>query len=50
MTNISYSLSGKIDPVVVEVLRIIDQEASSRGMLYFVVVATARDILQKSLP
>ncbi len=45
MTNISYDLSGKIDPVVVEVLRVIDQEASSRGMLYFVVGATARDIL-----
>ncbi len=45
MTNISYNLSGKIDPVLVNVLRLIHQETSSRGMLFFVVGATARDIL-----
>ncbi len=45
MKNILYNLSEKIDPVVAEVLQIIDQEASSRGLLYFVVGATARDIL-----
>lgn len=45
MTNISYNLSGRIDPVLVDVLRIVHQEATSRGMLFFVVGATARDIL-----
>jgi predicted nucleotidyltransferase len=45
MTNISYNLSGKIDPILVDVLQVINQEALSRGMLYFVVGATARDIL-----
>ena len=45
MTNISYNLSGKIDPVLVDVLRLVHQEASARGMLFFVVGATARDIL-----
>lgn len=45
MTNISYNLSGKIDPLLINILRIIQQETSSRGMLFFVVGATARDIL-----
>jgi predicted nucleotidyltransferase len=45
MTNTSYNLSGRIDPVLVEVLRVIHDEASTRGMLFFVVGATARDIL-----
>lgn len=45
MTNISYNLSGRIDPVLVDVLQVIHQEASSRGMLFFAVGATARDIL-----
>ena len=45
MTNISYNLSGKIDPVLVNILRLIHQETSSRGMLFFVVGATARDLL-----
>jgi predicted nucleotidyltransferase len=45
MTNISYNLSGRIDPILVEVLRVIHDEASIRGMLFFVVGATARDIL-----
>lgn len=45
MTNISYNLSGKIDPVLVNILRIINYEATSRGMLFFVVGATARDIV-----
>jgi predicted nucleotidyltransferase len=45
MTNISYNLSGKIDPVLVNILRIINQEATSRGMLFFVVGASARDIV-----
>jgi predicted nucleotidyltransferase len=45
MTNISYNLSGRIDSVLVDVLRVIHDEASTRGMLFFVVGATARDIL-----
>lgn len=45
MTNISYNLSGRIDPVLVDVLRLVHQEAASRGMLFFVVGATARDIV-----
>lgn len=45
MTNISYNLSGKIDPILVNILRIINQEATSRGMLFFVVGASARDIV-----
>ena len=45
MTNISYNLSGRIDPVLVDVLRVIHDEASLLGMLFFVVGATARDIL-----
>lgn len=45
MIEISYNLSGKIDPVLVDILRIINQEAASRGMLFFVVGATARDIV-----
>lgn len=45
MTDISYNLSGRIDPVLVDVLRLVHQEAASRGMLFFVVGATARDIV-----
>lgn len=45
MTEISYNLSGRIDPVLVNILRIINQEATSRGMLFFVVGAAARDIV-----
>lgn len=45
MTNISYNLSGRIDPVLVDILSLVNQEAASRGMLFFVVGATARDIL-----
>jgi len=45
MTNISYNLSGRIDPLLVDILRAVHQEASSRGMLFFVVGATARDIV-----
>lgn len=45
MTEISYNLSGRIDPVLVDVLRLVHQEAASRGMLFFVVGATSRDIV-----
>ena len=45
MTNISYNLSGRIDPVLVDILRLVHQEAVLRGMLFFVASATARDIV-----
>jgi len=45
MTNISYNLSGRIDPLLLEILQVIQQVASSRGILFFVVGATARDIV-----
>ncbi len=45
MTNISYNLSGRIDPVLVKILRLVQQESDSRGVLFFVVGATARDIV-----
>ena len=45
MTSISFNLSGKIDPPLVDALRLIHQQASSLGILFFVVGATARDLL-----
>lgn len=45
MTSILYNFSGKINPILVSILRIIQQETAARGMLYFVVGATARDLL-----
>lgn len=45
MTSISFNLSGKIDPILVDALRVIHQEASSLGIRFFVVGATARDLL-----
>lgn len=45
MTSISFNLSGKIDSTLVDALRVIHQEASSLGIRFFVVGATARDLL-----
>jgi len=45
MTNISFNLSGRISPYLVEVLRGVSREASSLGILFFVVGAAARDIV-----
>ncbi len=45
MTNISFNLSEKIDLVILDILKIIHQEASALGILFFVVGATARDIV-----
>lgn len=45
MTSISFNLSGMIDPILVDALRVIHQEASSLGIRFFVVGATARDLL-----
>ena len=45
MTNISLDLSGKIDKVMVSAIGCIHQILSSIGIPFFVVGATARDIL-----
>lgn len=45
MTSISFNLSGKIDPILADALRAIHQEASLLGIRFFVVGATARDLL-----
>lgn len=45
MNSISFNLSGKIDPLLVDVIRIIKREADGLGIPFFVVGATARDIL-----
>ncbi len=45
MTSISFNLSGKIDPILVNVLRIVKGEADALGFHFFVVGATARDLL-----
>jgi len=45
MTNISYDLTGKIDKKTVAVLLEIDRIAGRLGLAYFIVGATARDIL-----
>lgn len=44
MTNISFNLSGKID-YLINVLRTVKEEADTLGLPFFVVGATARDIL-----
>lgn len=45
MRSISFNLSGKLDPFLVELLRVVSKEASSLGILFFIVGATARDIV-----
>ncbi|HBG07538.1 MAG: hypothetical protein A2075_03895 [Geobacteraceae bacterium GWC2_58_44] len=45
MSSISFNLSGKISQFLVDVLRVVSQEASSLGVLYIVVGAAARDIV-----
>ena len=45
MTNISFNVSEKIDLVILDILKVIHQEASALGILFFVVGATARDIV-----
>jgi len=45
MNNNLLDLSGKIDPSLVEVFDVIAEVASARGISYFVVGATARDII-----
>jgi hypothetical protein len=45
MTNISFNLSGKLDPPFLEVLRIVNQVAAALGIRFFVVGAMARDIV-----
>jgi predicted nucleotidyltransferase len=45
MSNISFDLSGKIDPDTVDVLREIKEVADSLNIAFFVVGATARDLI-----
>lgn len=45
MSAISFNLSGKISRPLVEILRVVSQEASSLGIMFFVVGAAARDIV-----
>lgn len=45
MTVISYNLFGSIDPALRDILALVHREASARGILFFVIGATARDIL-----
>lgn len=45
MTGISYNLSESIDPVLRDILLLVHREADSRGLHFFVIGATARDIL-----
>ncbi|AMV71131.1 hypothetical protein JCM30471_29540 [Desulfuromonas carbonis] len=45
MTDISYNLSGRINPLLVNILGCIQQETTARGIPFVVVGATARDWL-----
>lgn len=45
MTNISFNLSGKIDPLLSEVLSLVSREAASLDIPFFIVGAMARDIV-----
>jgi hypothetical protein len=49
MTNISFNLSGQIDSCLINVLRVVKEEADSLGLPFFVVGATARDILPNTV-
>jgi predicted nucleotidyltransferase len=45
MRDISFNLSGKIDPLMVEVLSLVNQEAIGLDIPFFIVGAMARDIV-----
>ena len=45
MTIISYNLTGNIEPAVVAILSEVDKHAQEMGIPFFVIGATARDIL-----
>jgi predicted nucleotidyltransferase len=45
MTNISFNLSGKIDTILVSILRIVKERADSLGIPFFIVGAMARDLI-----
>jgi predicted nucleotidyltransferase len=49
MTNTLLDLSGKIDPLTVSVLSLIHQVASKERIPFFIVGATARDILLETV-
>ena len=45
MTSISFNLSGKLNPNLLDLLRVVNDEAQSLGTQFFIVGATARDIV-----
>lgn len=45
MTDISFNLSGKLDPLLSEVLSLVSQVAASLNIPFFIVGAMARDIV-----
>ncbi len=45
MTDISFNLSGKIDPLLSEVLSLVSREAAKLDIPFFIVGAMARDIV-----
>jgi len=45
MTSISFNLSGKLDPSLVDVLRMLNQVATALDIRFFIVGAMARDIV-----
>ena len=45
MRDISFNLSGKIDPLLVEVLSLVNREAKGLDIPFFIVGAMARDIV-----
>ncbi|MGC9324483.1 MAG: nucleotidyl transferase AbiEii/AbiGii toxin family protein [Desulfomonilia bacterium] len=45
MTDISFNLSGKIDPLLSEVLSLVSREAARLNIPFFIVGAMARDIV-----
>lgn len=45
MTSISHNLSGKISPILVSILRQVEQATLARGIAFFIVGATARDLV-----
>jgi len=47
MTSISFNLSGKLNPNLVNLLRLVSQEAQALGITFFIVGASARDIVME---
>jgi predicted nucleotidyltransferase len=47
MTTMFFDLSEKIDKIIIEALRVVTKAADTLGISFFVVGATARDIILK---